>query len=345
MLSCHILTELYKFCVLYHTYSPLAICNILQQNVVCSPNHSDVISNSIAINSAFIVQNTLLKPFSCKGVGVHSGKEVILKIMPAKEDSGILFIRTDLKENNQILAHYANVIDTKLCTIIANEHGAKVSTIEHLMSALWGCGIDNAIIEIDSDEVPIMDGSSAPFVALIETAGVTAQAKPRKIIEILKPIKIEHEGKTIEIKPSADFEVNFTIEYNGTVIGQQDYSYSERNSSYQHKVSRARTFGFAFEVEYLRKLGLAKGASLENAVGIDENGVMNQEGLRYYNEFVRHKVLDCIGDLYLACMRIKGKVDAFKAGHALNNLLLRKLFANPDCYRILEMPTKNFAIA
>jgi UDP-3-O-[3-hydroxymyristoyl] N-acetylglucosamine deacetylase len=291
------------------------------------------------------VQNTLLKPITCKGVGVHNGKEVTLKILPAKEDTGILFIRTDLKEDNQILAHYANVIDTKMCTIIANEHGVRVSTIEHLMSALWGCGIDNAIIEVDADEVPIMDGSSAPFVALIEANGIAAQSKPRKIIEILKPIRIEHEGKTIEIQPSKDFEVNFTIDFDHQAIGQQEYNYSEKNSSYNHKISRARTFGFAFEVEYLKKLGLAQGASLDNAVGIDENGVMNKEGLRYYNEFARHKVLDCIGDLYLACMRIKGKVDAFKAGHALNNLLLRKLFANPDCYRILEMPSKNFATA
>ncbi len=291
------------------------------------------------------MQNTLLKAITCKGVGVHNGKDVTLKLLPAKEDTGIVFIRTDLTENNEILAHYANVIDTKLCTIIANEHGAKVSTIEHLMSALWGCGIDNAIIQIDADEVPIMDGSSAPFVALIESTGTVAQSKPRKIIEIIKPIKIEHEGKTIEIQPSQDFEVNFKIEYNGTVIGEQEFSFSEKETPYQYKVSRARTFGFAFEVEHLRKLGLAQGASLENAVGIDENGIMNQEGLRYYNEFVRHKVLDCIGDLYLACMRIKGKVDAFKAGHALNNLLLRKLFANPDCYRILESTSKNFAIA
>jgi UDP-3-O-[3-hydroxymyristoyl] N-acetylglucosamine deacetylase len=291
------------------------------------------------------VQNTLLKPITCKGVGVHNGKEVTLKILPAKEDTGVLFIRTDLKKDNQILAHYANVIDTKMCTIIANEHGARVSTIEHLMSALWGCGIDNAIIEVDADEVPIMDGSSAPFVALIEANGIAAQSRPRKIIEILKPIRIEHEGKTIEIQPSKDFEVNFTIDFDHQAIGQQEYNYSEKNSSYNHKISRARTFGFAFEVEYLKKLGLAQGASLDNAVGIDENGVMNKEGLRYYNEFARHKVLDCIGDLYLACMRIKGKVDAFKAGHALNNLLLRKLFANPDCYRILEMPSQKFATA
>ena len=291
------------------------------------------------------MQNTLLKPITCKGVGVHNGKEVTLRILPAKEDTGVLFIRTDLNKDNQILAHYANVIDTKMCTIIANEHGARVSTIEHLMSALWGCGIDNAIIEVDADEVPIMDGSSAPFVALIEANGIAAQSKPRKIIEILKPIRIEHEGKTIEIQPSKDFEVNFTIDFDHKAIGQQEYNYSEKNSSYNHKISRARTFGFAFEVEYLKRLGLAQGASLDNAVGIDENGVMNKEGLRYYNEFARHKVLDCIGDLYLACMRIKGKVDAFKAGHALNNLLLHKLFANPDCYRILEMPSQKLATA
>jgi UDP-3-O-[3-hydroxymyristoyl] N-acetylglucosamine deacetylase len=282
------------------------------------------------------MQKTLLKPISFKGIGVHSGEEVSVRLLPAPEDHGIVFIRTDLKEKNAIAAHYSNVVDTKMCTVIANQYGAKVSTIEHLMSALWGCGVDNVIVEIDAEEVPIMDGSSAPFVALIKKAGTATQNKPRKILEIIKPVKIEHDGKVIELLPGEDFEVDFKIDFNHKAIGAQAYKYSGQSNCYNRKISRARTFGFAFEVEHLKKLGLARGASLDNAVGIDEHGVMNKEGLRYADEFARHKVLDCIGDLYLACMRIKGKVEAFKAGHALNNLILRKLFESPDCYRIVE---------
>jgi UDP-3-O-[3-hydroxymyristoyl] N-acetylglucosamine deacetylase len=283
------------------------------------------------------VQQTVLRPISIKGIGVHTGLKVTLVIKPAKANAGIEFVRTDIASNNRIKATYTNVVDTKLCTVIANEAGVKVSTIEHLMSALWGCGIDNAIIELNGEEVPIMDGSSSPFVEALKYAGIQKLASPRKVLEILKSVKLEVDGKTIEILPSKEFEVSFDLDYEHKSIGRQFYTFKECMLGYITTISKARTFGFAKDLEILRKLGLARGASLENAVGIDDNGVMNVEGLRYKDEFVRHKVLDCIGDLYLACMRIKGKVRAAKAGHSLNNLILRKLFAQPDAFRILEV--------
>lgn len=283
-----------------------------------------------------LVQQTILRPVSMNGIGVHTGQKITLVIKPAQVNTGIEFIRTDLADNNYIKATYTNVVDTKLCTVIANEAGVKVSTIEHLMSALWGCGIDNAIVELDGEEVPIMDGSSAPFVEALKSAGVAKLASPRKVLEILKPVRLEIDGKTIEILPSKEFEVSFDLDYEHKSIGRQFYTFKECMLSYITTISKARTFGFAKDLEILKKLGLARGASLDNAIGIDDNGVMNSEGLRYKDEFVRHKVLDCIGDLYLSCMRIQGKVKAAKAGHSLNNLILRKLFAQPDAFRILE---------
>lgn len=285
------------------------------------------------------MQQTILKQVSISGIGVHTGKDVNLVIKPAPANTGIEFIRVDLKKNNHVKATYTNVVDTKLCTVIANEDGAKVSTIEHLMSALWGCGIDNAIVELDGEEVPIMDGSSGPFVDLLKKAGLKILNAPRKVLEILKAVKLEIDGKMIEILPGKDFEVSFDLDYDHKSIGRQLYTFKECMLSYITSISKARTFGFAKDVELLKKLGLARGASLENAIGIDDNGVMNEEGLRFQDEFVRHKVLDCIGDLYLSCMRIKGKVRAAKAGHSLNNLILRKLFAQPDAFRILEVNT------
>ncbi|MFI4984074.1 MAG: UDP-3-O-acyl-N-acetylglucosamine deacetylase [Rickettsiales bacterium] len=283
-----------------------------------------------------LVQQTVSKIVSIKGVGVHTGEDVNLTIKPAAANTGIEFIRIDLKDNNHIKATYTNVIETNLCTVIANEAGAKVSTIEHLMSALWGCGVDNAIVELDGEEVPIMDGSSAPFVEMLKKAGLKLLNAPRKVLEILKAVRLEVDGKTIEILPGKEFEVSFDLDYDHKSIGKQFYTFKECMLGYIATISKARTFGFAKDVECLKKIGLARGASLENAVGIDDDGVMNKEGLRYQDEFVRHKVLDCIGDLYLSCMRIKGKVHAAKAGHSLNNLILRKLFAQPDAFRILE---------
>lgn len=282
-------------------------------------------------------QHTLKLPVTCSGVGIHSGKNINMRILPAAENTGICFIRTDLKDDNYILATYDNVVDTTMCTVVANRNGAKVAVIEHLMSAFWGCGIDNAIIEVDNEEVPVMDGSAAPFVALFAKAGVVAQDSPRKIIEILSPVRIEHQDKIIELLPNDCFEVDYHIDFNHPNIGAQHYNFNEETNTFAHDISRARTFGFLEDVQKLQSMGLARGASLENAVGLSrEGGILNPEGLRLEREFVRHKILDSIGDLYLAGFRIKGKVVAVKAGHMMNNLILRKLFAEKDAYRVVE---------
>ncbi|WP_039454695.1 UDP-3-O-acyl-N-acetylglucosamine deacetylase [Candidatus Jidaibacter acanthamoebae] len=281
-------------------------------------------------------QHTISKPIEIQGIGVHSGKESYLKLLPAKENHGIVFKRIDLKENNIIAANFDNVIDTTLCTVIGNPYGASVSTVEHLMSALWGCGIDNVIVEVDSAEVPVMDGSSLAFTNLIMECGIKKQNAFRKILKILKPIELMVDDKKIEILPSEDFIIDYTIQFASKAIGVQSFIFKENQTSFKEDISKARTFGFMKDLAALNKIGLGKGVNLSNSIGITDDGILNKEGLRYGDEFVRHKVLDCIGDLYLAGARIKGHVKAFKAGHALNNKLLRKLFANKDAYVFIE---------
>ncbi|CAG7594409.1 MAG: UDP-3-O-acyl-N-acetylglucosamine deacetylase [Candidatus Midichloria sp.] len=271
------------------------------------------------------LQKTLAKEVKCSGIGVHSGILVNMLICPAEANHGIVFVRSDLKENNKIPALFDRVIDTSMCTKIANEYGASVSTIEHLMSALWGSGIDNAIIYVDGAEVPVMDGSSDCFINLIKQSSIVSQSEQRKFIEISKSVKIEMNDKSIVAEPDDSFSVNFIIDFDNQYIQAQSYSFNA-NDDFESEIGKARTFGFIKDVEYLKSIGLAKGASLDNAIAIGEYGILNKEGLRYKNEFVRHKILDCIGDLYLAGARIKGKIKAVKSGHQLNNLLLHKIF-------------------
>lgn len=284
------------------------------------------------------MQQTVKKEIVFSGIGAHSGKRANVTIKPAGVNTGIMFKRVDLEKENYIEANFKNVVKTVLCTVISNESGAVVSTVEHLMSALWGAGVDNAIIEIDADEVPIMDGSSAPFLAMLQNTGVEVQDRPRKILKVESKVEFEHEGKKISIEPADCFEIEMGIEYEDSFIGIQNYSFNEEEISYGHEVSRARTFGFEKDLERLRKLGLAQGSSLENAVGFNEKGVMNPEGLRYENECIRHKVLDCVGDLFLSAHRIVGKVKGFKAGHMMNVALLRELFKDAKNFRIIEDP-------
>ncbi|MDJ1305188.1 MAG: UDP-3-O-acyl-N-acetylglucosamine deacetylase [Candidatus Midichloria sp.] len=271
------------------------------------------------------LQKTLANKVKCSGIGVHSGILVNMLICPAEANHGIVFVRSDLKENNKIPALFDRVIDTSMCTKIANEYGASVSTIEHLMSALWGSGIDNAIIYVDGAEVPVMDGSSDCFINLIKQSGIVSQSEQRKFIEISKSVKIEMNDKSIVAEPDDSFSVNFIIDFDNQYIQAQSYNFNA-NDDFESEIGKARTFGFIKDVEYLKSIGLAKGASLDNAIAIGEDGILNKEGLRYKNEFVRHKILDCIGDLYLAGARIKGKIKAVKSGHQLNNLLLHKIF-------------------
>ncbi|WHQ46728.1 MAG: UDP-3-O-acyl-N-acetylglucosamine deacetylase [Candidatus Midichloria sp.] len=270
-------------------------------------------------------QKTLANEVKCSGIGVHSGILVNLLICPAETNHGIIFVRSDLKNNNRIPALFDKVIDTSMCTKIANEYGASVSTIEHLMSALWGSGVDNAIIYIDGSEVPVMDGSSDCFINLIKQSGIVSQSELRKFIGISKSVKIEMNDKSITAEPDDSFSVNFIIDFNNQHIQAQSYNFNV-NDDFESEIGKARTFGFIKDVEYLKSIGLAKGASLDNVIAIGEDGILNKEGLRYKNEFVRHKILDCIGDLYLAGARIKGKIKAVKSGHQLNNLLLHKIF-------------------
>lgn len=282
-----------------------------------------------------VSQKTVNSKVECSGVGLHSGERASIKLIPAPCNSGIIFKRSDLSGQNIINANYKNVIGTNLGTTLTNEAGAKVSTIEHLMAAIWGCGIDNLLIEIDGPEIPIMDGSSEPFVFLIECAGINIQEEPRRVIEIMKKVRVEDGDKFIEVEPSKDFSIDLHIDFNHKEIKNQTFDYHSTFTSFKNDICRARTFGFKHEIEQMHKMGLARGGSLDNAILVDENGIVNKEGLRYGDEFVRHKALDFIGDIYLAGHFILGHFKASKAGHGINNKLLHKLFADETAWRII----------
>lgn len=279
------------------------------------------------------MQHTLSSPVKLSGIGLHSGRDISMTLNPAPADYGIVFSRTDLEPGSgKIPALWDRVTDTTMCTVIANEAGAQVGTVEHLMAALRGCGVDNVLIEIDGPEVPVMDGSAMPFVEAIDAAGVTPQAAPRRVIKILKPVKIERDGKHASLSPAAGSVFNGSIDYDHPNIGTQRYEMRLLNGNFKHDLAEARTFGFIEDVETLRAQGLALGGSLDNAIVLDRDGVINSGGLRWRDEFIRHKVLDAIGDLYLAGGPIIGAYEGEKAGHALNNALLHALFADEDAW-------------
>ena len=279
-----------------------------------------------------IKQRTLSNKIRATGVGLHTGKKINLTLNPAPVNSGILFKRTDL-EADVIKASLNNVHDTRLSTTLSNEI-AQISTVEHLLSALAGLGIDNSLVELDGPEVPIMDGSARPFVFMIQSAGIQEQNAPKKFIKIKKTIEVKQEEKWAKIEPFNGFKVAFTIDFNhpafteSTQSSEIDFS----SVSYLSQVSRARTFGFAKDIEILRKNNLALGGSVNNAIVIDDYKVINDEGVRFQDEFVKHKILDAIGDLYLLGHGLIGSFSAFKSGHHLNNLLLRELTNNCDAW-------------
>jgi UDP-3-O-[3-hydroxymyristoyl] N-acetylglucosamine deacetylase len=280
-------------------------------------------------------QRTLRGMVECSGIGVHSGEAVTLKILPAPENTGIVFVRTDLKNGaRHIPARWDHVVDTRLCTVIGNKAGSRVATIEHLMAALHACGIDNATIEIDHAEVPVMDGSSDPFIFLIEMAGTVEQNAVRRTIEILSPIEVAQDGKLARLSPAIESRFSFEIDFDQAPIRRQRYNFTLSPESFKNEISRARTFGFFEEVDALQKQGLARVGSLDNAIVIKDDRVMNEEGLRYTDEFVRHKLLDAVGDLSLAGAVIRGHFEGYCSGHALNNQLLRALFADPTAWRV-----------
>jgi len=283
-----------------------------------------------------IRQRTLNNTIRATGVGLHTGEKVYLTLKPAAIDSGIVFRRTDLDPVVEIEAKAMNVGDTTLSTSLVNGD-VRVSTVEHLLSAMAGLGIDNAIIDVTAPEVPIMDGSAGPFVFLIQSAGIIEQDAPKKFIRIKKLVEVSQDDKTASFKPFNGFKVTFTIHFDHPAFKERnkEVTVDFSSTSFVKEVSRARTFGFMHEFEYLRSQGLARGASMDNAIAVDDAQVLNEDGLRYEDEFVKHKVLDAIGDLYLLGNSLIGEFNAFKSGHALNNMLLRELLAQKDAWEVV----------
>ena len=280
-------------------------------------------------------QQTIAKPLSISGIGLHTGVDVSMKLFPAEANYGIKFIRKDLDDNNVIEAIWSNVTSTKLSTTISNKHGVSVSTIEHLMSALSGLHIDNIKIEINGPEVPIMDGSSINFVNLIDSTSIKKLYKKRKILKVKQNIKVERDTSFVELKPNSQFSIDFEIDFPSKLVSQQSCQLQLVNGNYKTDIASARTFGFEKDVDMLRSNGLALGGSLENAVVVGETKILNSDGLRFEDEFVRHKILDSIGDLYLAGSPIQGYFLGNKSGHHLNNLLLRSLFSDKNNYEYI----------
>lgn len=284
-------------------------------------------------------QHTLKNAIHCSGVGLHSGETVTLRLVPAAPDTGILFRRVDLKNGaRDVPAVFDGVVDTRLCTMLGNDHGTRVGTVEHLLAALAGCGVDNAVVELDGPEVPIMDGSSEPFVFLIDCAGVEEQAAERQAVVVRRAVTASNGESLATLEPGKAFSIRLGIDFDCDAIGRQDLFLELSADSFKKEISRARTFGFLHEVEALRAMGLARGGSLENAIVLDGDKVMNDDGLRFDDEFVRHKVLDCIGDLALAGGPILGHFSGVRAGHALNNQLLRTLFSDRENW--VRMPVE-----
>ncbi|MGS2717746.1 UDP-3-O-acyl-N-acetylglucosamine deacetylase [Eionea flava] len=283
-----------------------------------------------------IRQRTLKNEIQATGVGLHTGDKVYLCLKPAPEDYGIVFRRVDLEPSVDIPAKAENVGDTTLSTSLVSGD-VKVSTVEHLLSAMAGMGIDNAIIEVSAAEVPIMDGSAGPFVFLIQSAGIQEQSAPKKFIRIKKSVSVEDGDKTASFRPFDGFKVSFSIDFDHPAFKDRSLhaSVDFSSTSFVKEVSRARTFGFMHEIEHLRSKGLAKGGSMDNAIVVDDFRVLNEDGLRYEDEFVKHKVLDAIGDLYLLGNSLIGEFCAHKSGHALNNKSLRKLISQPDAWEVV----------
>lgn len=285
------------------------------------------------------LQRTLRLKVETFGVGVHTGKIANIAIKPAPIDTGYVFIRTDIDSSkNRIKAHASNVTATQLGTSIANIHGISVATIEHVLAALYGMGIDNAFIEIDGPEVPILDGSSSLFVELISSVGTISQAAPKKIIEVLKPIEVRDGIKFAKLVPNDGFILDVEIHFTSKIIGHQRGIYDCSKGEFITDLAKARTFGFLHQVETMRKNGLSLGGSLENAVVIDGDNIMNEDGLRFDDEFVRHKALDAVGDLSLCGAALHALYIGHQSGHALNVALVKALIANPQNWRLTSQP-------
>lgn len=285
------------------------------------------------------LQRTLNKEINCSSIGLHTGRKVKMKIKPAHVDTGIIFKRKDLPDSPPIHAEFNNVCDTTLATSLGS-NGVSVATVEHILSAFSGMGVDNAIVELDSFEVPIMDGSALPFVELLKEVGTHTQEKAKKILLIKKPVSVTNGEGNAAFLPDEQFKITYEIDFKHDVIGRQSYSMTFSDEKYEKEICSARTFGFLREVEYLQAKGLGLGGSLENAIVLDDEKIINKEGLRFPDEFVKHKILDAIGDLFLLGMPIIGHFVAYKSGHRLNNLLLKELMRNPHCWEIIHSLNK-----
>ncbi|HUH66331.1 MAG TPA: UDP-3-O-acyl-N-acetylglucosamine deacetylase [Syntrophales bacterium] len=281
------------------------------------------------------LQRTIKQEIGCRNIGLHSGRKVGMTIKPAGADEGIVFVRKDLPGRVRIKADFENVRDTILATTIGL-NGATVSTVEHLLSAFCGMGVDNAVVEVDAPEIPIMDGSALPFVNLLKDVGTTIQDKCKRLLVIQKRISVSDGDGTAMLLPSPEFKITYSIDFDHPLIRQQSYVMTFSDVAYERDICRARTFGFLKDVEYLQAKGLALGGSLRNAVVLDERRVINKEGLRCRDEFVKHKILDAIGDLSLLGMPIIGHFVAYKSGHRLNNLLLKELMAHKECWKMVS---------
>ncbi len=279
-------------------------------------------------------QRTISKSVEIVGVGLHKGVPVKMKLEPLDDDMGIIFYRSDEAVTIPLTPEY--VIDTKMATVIGKDD-VVVSTIEHLLSAIYAYGIDNLRISVDNDEVPILDGSSSGYCMLLEEVGIVEQSKSKRALLIKKEIEVKHEGKFVKVKPSNHIIYDFSINFEHPAIGEQEFRFDYSIPEYKENISRARTFGFLHEVQYLRSIGLAQGGSLENAIVLDDQKVLNPEGLRYDDEFVRHKILDAIGDMSLLGYTMVGEYSAHAGSHHLNHLLTKKVLESPENYEIVDL--------
>lgn len=280
-------------------------------------------------------QKTVGSEIRCYGIGLHTGRKVNMTILPGEADSGVVFVRKDLSKDAVVEARLKNVCDTTLATTIG-VNGTRISTVEHLLSAFRGAGVDNAVVEIDCCEVPIMDGSSRPFITMLKNGGLRSQERLRKWMVIERPVSVSDGEGEAAFLPSTSFKITYTIEFNHPLVRTQVYSMDFTPDGYEKAISPARTFGFLRDVEYLQAKGLALGGSLKTAVVLDDTRVINKEGLRFPDEFVRHKILDAVGDLFLLGMPILGHFVAKKSGHKLNNMLLEKLLKSRESWKILD---------
>jgi UDP-3-O-[3-hydroxymyristoyl] N-acetylglucosamine deacetylase len=288
------------------------------------------------VSPLHLYQHTVASSVSCAGIALHTGAMVNMVIKPAPVNTGIVFIRRDVELGRGIVpALYNRVNETTLGTTITNRYGVSVSTIEHVMAAIWGYGIDNAVIELDGPEVPVMDGSSEPFTFLLECTGRQAQAASRRRIELLRDISAQEGASTMQATPAASLQLDITIAFPHRMITTQKAHYDFAQTDFKQALCRARTFGFERDVERMREAGLALGGSLHNAIVLSDDDILNEGGLRYNDEFVRHKALDCVGDFFLAGGHLLAHVEAHKPGHGVNNMLLRAIFEDASNYRIL----------